>query len=208
VVNPASFVQVSSEAIALLYSNRLTKTDHRLYWYLAALDPWGQKFVELPSQSEIALALGVTRESVNRSAAKLQQLGLFDFQIYGWRGKNTSIATKQEPKPYRSKWKDYQADDSDFFKWVCGKCRSLPKQPADLASAAEAWIRKQGATLHKEWENSQAPEATPKPLPKAVPESDPLPRLRAKYNQPRSRAKAIAEAQQLGFTEQHLQTPL
>ncbi|ARV58089.1 hypothetical protein BZZ01_05070 [Nostocales cyanobacterium HT-58-2] len=92
-----SFVQLDDSVVEILISDQLTKTDRRLFWYLFKLERWGDHFVDLPSQSEIALELGVRRETINQSQAKLQSLGLFDFKITGWKAKNL-VAPKSHLK--------------------------------------------------------------------------------------------------------------
>lgn len=82
------FMQLEDWVIDILMSDELTKTDHRLFWYLFKLERWGDRFVDLPSQSEIALALGVSRQEINQSQAKLQKLGLWDFKTTGWKARN------------------------------------------------------------------------------------------------------------------------
>jgi hypothetical protein len=81
-------MQLEDWVVDILMSDELTKTDHRLFWYLFKLERLGDRFVDLPSQSEIALALGVTRQTINQSQAKLQELGLWDFKITGWKALN------------------------------------------------------------------------------------------------------------------------
>lgn len=81
-------MQLEDWVVDILMSDELTKTDHRLFWYLFKLERLGDCFVDLPSQSEIALALGVSRQSINQSQAKLQELGLWDFKISGWKALN------------------------------------------------------------------------------------------------------------------------
>jgi biotin operon repressor len=82
------FMQLEDWVVDILMSDELTKTDHRLFWYLFKLERWGDRFIELPSQSEIALALSVSRQSINQSQAKLQELGLWDFKTTGWKARN------------------------------------------------------------------------------------------------------------------------
>lgn len=81
-------MQLEDWVVDILMSDEVTKTDHRLFWYLFKLERWGDRFVELPSQSEIALELGVSRQEINQSQAKLQKLGLWDFKTTGWKARN------------------------------------------------------------------------------------------------------------------------
>lgn len=86
-------MQLEDWVVDILISDELSKTDHRLFWYLFKLERLGDRFVDLLSQSEIALALGVSRQSINQSQAKLQQLGLWDFKISGWKALNLAGPT-------------------------------------------------------------------------------------------------------------------
>lgn len=81
-------MQLDDWVVDILMGDELTKTDHRLFWYLFKLERWGDRFVDLPSQSKIALVLGVCRQSINQSQAKLQELGLWDFKTTGWKARN------------------------------------------------------------------------------------------------------------------------
>jgi len=124
------FAQIDGWVMDILMSDRLTKTDHRLFWYLFKLDRFGDRFVELPSQGRIALDLGVSRKAINESQAKLQSLGLWDFGVSKWKGRNLSAkrisddVTKklqvgekgdsQSPKSYSQQQKgDSQSPKSD-----------------------------------------------------------------------------------------------
>lgn len=82
------FMQLEDRVVDILIGDELTKTDRRLFWYLFKLEQWGDRFIDLPSESEIASALGVSRQSINQSQAKLQKLELWDFKTTGWKARN------------------------------------------------------------------------------------------------------------------------
>jgi hypothetical protein len=82
------FAQIENRVLDLLEQDVLTKTERRLFWYLFKLDRFGNRFVKLPSQKQIAEHLGVRRETINIAQSKLQRLGLFDFQVDGWKARN------------------------------------------------------------------------------------------------------------------------
>jgi hypothetical protein len=68
-------------------SDQLTKTEHRLFWYLFKLDRYGSG-TDIPSQSEIAIHLGVSRKAINQAQATLERLGLWEFRVTKWKGRN------------------------------------------------------------------------------------------------------------------------
>jgi len=66
----------------------LSKTAYRLWIYLSANYPFGDCDVELPSQTELGIRLGVSRQAVNIAAAEIQAAGLWDFWADKWKGRN------------------------------------------------------------------------------------------------------------------------
>ena len=83
-----TFAKVENRVLDILEQDILTKTERRLFWYLFKLDRFGDRFISLPSQGKIAKHLGVRRETINLAPAKLQKLGLFEFQVDGWKTRN------------------------------------------------------------------------------------------------------------------------
>jgi len=66
----------------------LSKTAYRLWIYLSANYPFGDCDVELPSQTELGIRLGVSRQAINIAAAEIQAAGLWDFWADKWKGRN------------------------------------------------------------------------------------------------------------------------
>lgn len=91
------FVQIPIALIRKIRSFKLSGTQHALWLLLCELDPFGDRWVNLPSPSEIAEILEVDTRTIERAAHRLSDLGLFDFQVKSWRGKNNNgskIASK------------------------------------------------------------------------------------------------------------------
>ena len=87
------FTKVPDWVRDIFIAGQLTAIDFRLFWYLSSFDRYGDE-KDIPSQSEIALYLGVSRRSIVSSAARLEALGLFEFKISKWRALNTSVSTQ------------------------------------------------------------------------------------------------------------------
>jgi DNA-binding MarR family transcriptional regulator len=58
-----SFVQIPFELINYVRSLKLSGTQYDLWLYLYSCDPYGDRFVEIPSPAEIAVELGLTLPS-------------------------------------------------------------------------------------------------------------------------------------------------
>lgn len=85
-----SFVQIPFELINYVRSLKLSGTQYDLWLYLYSRDPYGNRFVEIPSPAEIAVELGVNPRTIQRAAQRLQDADLFDFAIDKWKAKNTT----------------------------------------------------------------------------------------------------------------------
>lgn len=68
----------------------MSGTQYDLWLYLYSRDPYGDRFVEIPSPAEIAVELGVNSRTIQRAAQRLQDADLFDFAIDKWKAKNTT----------------------------------------------------------------------------------------------------------------------
>jgi hypothetical protein len=88
------FVQIPSELIAYVRSLKLTGTQYDLWLYLYSLDPYGDRFVEIPPPKEIAEVLKVDYRTIERAAQRLVDCNLFEFQIERWKAKNRKAFSK------------------------------------------------------------------------------------------------------------------
>lgn len=96
--NQDYFFRMSFSVMDKLLAANLSAAEMKLYLYLCKLEALGNRYVELPNQSEIALELGISRKTVNRAQARLQELDLFDFKISKWECRNLMGAYSEEYK--------------------------------------------------------------------------------------------------------------
>jgi hypothetical protein len=74
-----AFYKLTPEMARTLREN-LTLSEWRLWSYLITLDPFGDRYHQLPPMVEVLAEVGISKASFYRAIAKLQELELFDFQ--------------------------------------------------------------------------------------------------------------------------------
>jgi hypothetical protein len=93
-ITTASFIQIPSQLLQYVRSLKLTGTQYDLWLYLFQLDPYGDRFVEVPSPKEIANALQVDYRTIERAAQRLADCNLFEFEIERWKARNRKALSK------------------------------------------------------------------------------------------------------------------
>lgn len=88
------FVAIPVELVRYVRSLKLTGTQYDLWLYLYELDPFGDRWVEVPPPDEIAIILKVDPRTVERAARRLDDCKLFEFQIKRWKARNTTVSAK------------------------------------------------------------------------------------------------------------------
>jgi hypothetical protein len=89
----ATFVQVPIDLIQYVRGLKLSGTQYDLWLYLWSKDPFGDRFIDIPSPEIIAAELGVNPRTIQRAAQRLQDADLFDFQVEAWKCRNTTLST-------------------------------------------------------------------------------------------------------------------
>ncbi|MBW4455822.1 MAG: helix-turn-helix domain-containing protein [Nostoc indistinguendum CM1-VF10] len=89
-----TFAQIPLELIRHVRKLKLSGAEYDLWLYLWELDPFGDRWVKIPTPSEIAKHLNVDRRTIQRASNTLQEFGLFEFEVKRWRCKNTTVSTK------------------------------------------------------------------------------------------------------------------
>lgn len=90
------FITIPSSLLARVRSLKLSGTQYDLWLYLYSLDPYGSRWVEIPTPAEIAHVLGVDPRTVQRSAQRLADCKLFEFEIKRWKAKNTNTLRRSK----------------------------------------------------------------------------------------------------------------
>jgi len=110
---PATFVQIPIDLINYVNARKLSGLQYRLWLFLYSLDPFGDRYVPIPSPESIASELNVCARSIQRAAQRLADLDLFDFNIGNWAAKNTTINKKSPKNSTRTKGSFCQISDKD-----------------------------------------------------------------------------------------------
>ena len=100
---PASFIQIPIALIDYVKLRKLSGIQYTLWLYLYTLDPFGDRYVPIPSPNQIATKLGVSARTIQRAAQRLADLDLFDFNIGSWAAKNTTTNKKSAKNSNRKK---------------------------------------------------------------------------------------------------------
>ena len=94
-----TFVQIPLELIRYVRLRKLSGNQYDLWLYLWELDPFGDRWVDIPPPTEVARILNVNERTIRRSAQRLEDLELFDFQIEKWKCRNTTASVKLKSSP-------------------------------------------------------------------------------------------------------------
>ena len=82
------FFQLSKEAIKLLWGAKLSGNDWKVYSFLSLIDPFGDRWCELPSIKDICTLLEMSKTSFYRAIAKLKNEGIIKAEIKGFMFQN------------------------------------------------------------------------------------------------------------------------
>ncbi len=74
------FYPLTLDVARKLREAKLTKQEMNLWLYLIELDPYGDRYQDLPPVLEIISELKMSKTTYFRCKARLQELELFDFQ--------------------------------------------------------------------------------------------------------------------------------
>ena len=99
----ASFAQIPFELIRYVRSCKLSRTQYDLWLYIYEIDPFGDRWYEMPSPGAIAEELGVNERTIERAAQRLRDLHLIDFEVKTWRWRNSSKNFPEESFPQATK---------------------------------------------------------------------------------------------------------
>lgn len=88
------YVLIPVSVLEYVRSRKLSGSQYDLWLYLFSLDPFGDRWVDIPSPLEISLEIGFDPRTIQRNANKLADCDLFDFEIKAWKARNTTVRAK------------------------------------------------------------------------------------------------------------------
>jgi DNA-binding MarR family transcriptional regulator len=75
------FVTIPCSVIEYVRTLKLTGTQYAFWLYLLVLDPYGDRWIEVPSPSELAPVFKVDIRTLQRAAQRLDDADLFEFEV-------------------------------------------------------------------------------------------------------------------------------
>ncbi|MCV3217577.1 hypothetical protein OGM63_29395 [Plectonema radiosum NIES-515] len=87
-VELSGFYQTPNHMAMKAIRAKLTSADWCVWSYLQMIDPYGDRFVDIPNHKKIAEIVGLSEKSVKRSVYKLEELGFYDTEVLAMKGKN------------------------------------------------------------------------------------------------------------------------
>jgi hypothetical protein len=97
------FFKLTPEMSKNLRKSKLTASQWRLWSFLVEIDPFGDKYVDLPDTLTILDECEIGKSSFYTAIAKFQKMGLFDFQDKGFSFRNLGCkSTDVSPKNWKA----------------------------------------------------------------------------------------------------------
>ncbi len=88
IVEKTRYYQFTPEVARKLRKAKLTRSEWELWSYLTTLDPFGDRYVQLPTLKEVLAEVEISKATFYRAIAKLQEHDLIDFQVGDIRFRN------------------------------------------------------------------------------------------------------------------------
>ncbi|NJL64040.1 MAG: hypothetical protein HC903_22160 [Methylacidiphilales bacterium] len=132
------YFMISKYDAAIAIANKLTGSQCRLWLYLMTIDPFADytvngeiKYHNLPPIADIAVAIGISPDTVDKDLRKLRYLKLYDYRTLSVQGHNLTSAkakieadrlkqkpefkSEQKPKLNTDKGSAYLSGDGDYL---------------------------------------------------------------------------------------------
>jgi hypothetical protein len=92
------YYKLTQETAKLLRDLKLTAAEHNLFNYLATVDPFGDRYVDMPDVLTILSELNISKATFYRAIAKFQEHNLIDFQSKGFVFRNLRAGSNLKPE--------------------------------------------------------------------------------------------------------------
>ncbi|PAX57117.1 hypothetical protein [Brunnivagina elsteri] len=132
------YFMISKHDAAIAIANKLTGSQCRLWLYLMTIDPFADytvngeiKYHNLPPIVDIAVAIGISPDTIDKDLRKLRYLKLYDYRTLSVQGHNLTSArakieadrlkqkpelkSEQKPKPNTDKASAYLSGDGNYL---------------------------------------------------------------------------------------------
>ncbi len=96
------FTKLSSLAISKIFEHELCQSDIKVFLYLSIIDPFGDRWIDLPPTKTISDYLGISQSTFYRAISKLSEKEIIKIEDKGFRFKNnmpTAIPTDKDESP-------------------------------------------------------------------------------------------------------------
>jgi len=91
------YAKIPAEAIDIADS-KLNKTEYRVWLHLWKIDAYGDRLRVIPAPDQLAKTLNLHKRTITRACDKLEELGLFSFEIKQWQGINHYGSKSEQAK--------------------------------------------------------------------------------------------------------------
>ncbi|MEB3191147.1 MAG: hypothetical protein VKL42_12470 [Snowella sp.] len=115
-------------------NSKFTAAEHRLWLYLTSIDPFGEKYIDMPDTLTILEACDIGKTTFYAAIAKFQELEMFDFQDKGFSFRNRmanpdTVECPKSRKIFRNLGKEIPKNRKGFRK--TGKVSEKPNSNSE-----------------------------------------------------------------------------
>jgi hypothetical protein len=125
-----TFYPLTADVARTLREASLTAAEWRLWSYLVELDPWGDRYSNLPDALSIMQECGLKKSTFYKALTKFKNLELFDFQAL-WMSFRNLFGIPKIRKTFRK-----NGNDSDFSETI-PKNRKTVRENGNLSENSE-----------------------------------------------------------------------
>jgi len=171
-----SFYPLTVSTLDQLYQADLSPSELRLWLYLSALDPWGDRYEELPDTLELMEKVGIKKSTFYAAIAKFQELNLFDFQVRGvtfrnlmgaqkvWKGFQPSGKVSRNLEKIPDFWNSVQefgknSSDSENQRLEALPCKGSSSPQTNQTNQTNSHSQKESESVKNDFQNEPKKEA-------------------------------------------------
>ncbi|HEY9907890.1 MAG TPA: hypothetical protein V6D18_09850 [Thermosynechococcaceae cyanobacterium] len=140
---PGKYYQLTPALSKELRAMNLHASEWRLWSYLVTLDPFGDRYMEMPDLVEILNECDMSKATFYRALAKFEEHGLFDTQplkiaFRNLRGQTNSLMDETPDSPMRKTVSSMRQPDSPMRKTVSSMRQPETSEPLQNGDSSES----------------------------------------------------------------------